>query len=120
VKGFAWVGLAIAAALMTGCSDAGAPAEELTVEQACTEIKEPMLAPSGHEDGDAQKVVELLRSVADRGDEEAREIFEDAARAIEEYGDPDLDQDDVPPWVDDALGRMVSACGAIIDDDNGP
>lgn len=119
VKRMALVGLALAAALMTGCTGAGTPAEKLTVEQACAEIKEPMLAPSGHEDDDAQEAVELLRSVADRGDEDVREIFRDAAKAVEEYGDPDLDRADVPPWVDEALGRMVSACGATIDGDNG-
>lgn len=112
--------MAIAVALMTGCRDSGASTEELSVEQACTEIREPMLAPSGHEDDDRRETVELLRSVADRGDEQVRETFGNAAKAIEEYGDPDLDQDERPPWADDALGELVSACGAIIDGDKGP
>jgi hypothetical protein len=114
VKRVAFAGLAVASAVLAGCSD-----EALSVQEACGEIKGPMLTPVEDEEAGARETAELLRAVGERGDDEVEELFGDAAEAIEyvyENGVFDNGNEGVvPDWVNDARDRLASTCGPIID-----
>lgn len=101
---------ALLAGVLTGCGGA-----ELSVEEACGEINEPMLNPVDDVDAGHRATIALLREVGDRGDDEVRSVFGEAADAIEyvyEHGGvADGIEPEVPDWVDAARDQLVSTCG---------
>jgi hypothetical protein len=94
---------ALVMAAATGCG-----AEELSTEQACAEVREPV--EDAIAEGDVAGAAEVLHDVADRGDTDVRRIFGDAAEAADYIAENGNIQG-APQWATMAFGQLDATCG---------
>jgi len=95
-------------ALVTALALAGCGADELSMAEACAEVREPV--EDAMTAGDVGRAAGVLRDVAERGDAEVERVFGDAADAadhVAEHGN----EDGAPAWVTVAFGHLDEACG---------
>lgn len=93
---------ALALFLLTGCGD-----EQLTTDQACAEVREPV--EDALVGGDVAGAAGALRDVAERGDAEVKQVFGDAADAAD-YIAENGNEDGAPEWATMAFNTLDTTC----------